>query len=95
LTGRRGETLHCSEYAVEALAAIDFVTVSNPARVSPASLIQGVIEGGVFLTAADVDVTPDPVAVDLDDGCCSRWWKATAGCCRTTGRKLSGWILCR
>lgn len=95
LTGNRSRGLHCAEYATEALARTELITVQNSVKVSPASLIEGVVQNGIHDELIDREIAePEPPA-DPGRNCCERFWDGTKSLCAASGRKLSGWFLCR
>jgi hypothetical protein len=95
VTGNRCRGLHCAEYATEALSRTELITVENSVKVSPASLIEGVVQNGIYDELVDRDIVePEPPA-DPDRNCCERLWDGTKSLCASATRKLSGWILCR
>ena len=95
LTGRRCEGLHCSEYVTDALISIDWIHADNPVRVSPASLMEGIVlhdvyvEGSTFLLPRPIAPIPEP------DSWCGQLWQDTKQCTLNSCRQLSRWILCR
>ncbi|MBX3441037.1 MAG: hypothetical protein KF774_01430 [Planctomyces sp.] len=98
LTGRRNDGIHCAEYATEALLTTELITANNPVRVSPASLLEGVLQNGIYQPAFDGELIAAPTeaeAAPRDEGRCRRMWRETKECCSNCCRKLSGWVLCR
>ena len=95
ITGRRSKGLHCSEYVSEALVEIEWLKVKNPARVSPASLAEGIAKYGVYRPAEtyllEVKIEPIPEP----QGRVARIWQGTKNCTLSCCSQLSRWILCR
>lgn len=95
LTGTRCQGMHCAEYATEALLRTELISVENPVKVSPASLVQGVLQNDIYVAALDRElVRPEPAA-NPDESCCEWMWSRTKQGASLCGRKLSGWFLCR
>ena len=95
LTGNRSEGIHCAEYATDALMNCRLVHAHRPAKVSPASLREGLLEGDLYDEVRTIQVRP-PVPEPVEDvGWCEQLWIDTKTCTSHCCRKLSGWILCR
>lgn len=94
-TGGRTDGVHCAEYMTDALIAAQQMTALQPSRVSPGSLRQGCLDGGVYTIGQVYDfdeaARPDP----LNESWCQWTRRETAECCSATCRQLSRWFLCR
>lgn len=94
LTGDRTDGLHCAEYAIDALVATKLMKVNRAPKVSPGSLIRGVVQAERYDNAQTItlkELPPPQVA----DGWCSQLWLDTKTCTADCCRKMKGWILCR
>jgi hypothetical protein len=95
LTGRRNKGLHCSEYVTDALIAIDWLQAENPVKVSPASLLAGIVLHDVYRQGSTVELL-QPVEPEMEsESWCPRMWQDTKICTRNCCRQLSRWFLCR
>mgnify|MGYP002624139541 CR=1 FL=1 len=95
LTGERCQGLHCAEYCTDALMAIDLIRAERPARVSPASLCEGVMRHGIYAAGETFRLEPPPAPASAGRNWCEQMWIDTKDCCGACCRKLSGWFLCR
>lgn len=96
LTGERSSGLHCAEYVTDALQSCGRITAKQPARVSPASLIEGVTQNGVYQVAAMVHIEPpQPVVTNSEAGWCERMWRDTKTCTSDCRRQTRAWFACR
>jgi hypothetical protein len=95
VTGRRAEGIHCAEYATDALIACDLLRANEPARVSPASLVQGILNADLYLESDAIQLAPDAVPVRSDEGCCARFWRETCSCTGYCYRRMRGWFCCK
>jgi len=96
ITGQHCEGMHCAEYATEALLKTELITAENPVRVSPASLIEGIVENDIYVAGPEQEIVveePPPIPDDLN--CCERMWEGTKRCTSACCHKMSGWFLCR
>lgn len=94
LTGKRAEGLHCAEYLTDALMQCHLIRAQRPARVSPASLAEGVLKHDLYVAAARINVSP-PVDHPVGRNRCEQLWIDTKVCARNCCEKLQGWFLCR
>ena len=95
LTGNRARGLHCSEYVTDALMAAEILSAQNPARVSPASLVEGALESGLYRSGESLELVldfPDPPA---NQSWCGWLWFQTKECTFACCRKMRGWIFCK
>ncbi|MDZ4686832.1 MAG: YiiX/YebB-like N1pC/P60 family cysteine hydrolase [Planctomycetaceae bacterium] len=95
VTGGRTDGVHCAEYLTDALIAAGQMTASQPSRVSPGSLRQGALEGGVYVAGATYDFAEAKPAEPINETWCQWSCRETAECCSATCRQLSRWFLCR
>ncbi len=95
LTGDRCEGLHCSEYMTDALMAAELISAKQPSRVSPGSLLEGVITSNTYREGnrVDLNVTEPPQPLDLP--WYQRAWDCTSSCCSNSVKQVRRWILCR
>lgn len=94
VSGNRAEGLHCAEYITDALIACHVLTANQPARVSPASLIEGITKGEVYNHATTLQVVSAPVPAPSSDNWCGRMWIGTKECTRDCYLKMRGWFCC-
>jgi len=94
MTGKRADGVHCSEYATDALMACNLIRAQRPAKVSPASLLQGVLKADLYKKGNPVRLKAVAVAEPVGDSWCEQAWldtkRCTIGCCS----KMKSWILC-
>lgn len=97
LTGSRSDGLHCSEYMTDALMAVELMSAKHPSRVSPGSLLEGVITTNAYRDGAHIDLeSPEPArAASANQTWYRRAWDSTAHCCTKGAVRLRRWMLCR
>lgn len=95
LTGTRSAGLHCSEYVTDALIAADLLRADRPSRVSPASLVTGVLTAEVHRQADTMQLLPETPATPEFDSWIDRCWFETCQCTGTCYRKLWAWFCCK
>ncbi len=88
LTGKKSKGVHCSEYVTEALIAIDLLRARQPSRVSPASLLEGILQYNVYKAGTILKVATPDVASSENTGWCSRLWSDTKTCTNNCYRKV-------
>lgn len=94
LTGERVAGVHCSEYVSEALRHAGRLSVNQPARVSPASLLEGITRHALYrpgLVMQTGFATPAPPA---SAGWCATMWQETCDCTVWCWKKTTGTLLC-
>ncbi|WP_083843003.1 YiiX/YebB-like N1pC/P60 family cysteine hydrolase [Schlesneria paludicola] len=95
LTGRRCEGLHCAEYMTDALMAASMMTAKQPPRVSPGSLLEGVLTADVYVDGTRMELKlespPQPEGLSWYQ----RAWRSTSTCCTGSATQMRRWILCR
>lgn len=95
LTGSKCEGVHCSEYATECLIAAGLMTASNPARVSPGSLLQGVRQSGLYIDGAEFSLALAPVPEPVGETWCQWSWRCTKTGVLGSCVQMRRWFLCR
>jgi hypothetical protein len=96
LTGGRCEGIHCSEYMTEALMAVEMIQAKQPSRVSPGSLLEGVIAADAYQEGSHLVLKVDePPPLPLKQRWYQRAWHCTATCCSKSATQLRRWVLCR
>ena len=95
LTGGTSKGIHCSEYATCALIETGLLRASEPARVSPASLIDGALTTKTYVSAGTLrlQVAPEPVA-QPGRSWCSRMWTDTKQCTKGCYQQMRRWFCC-
>jgi hypothetical protein len=94
LTGERCEGLHCAEYVVDALMAINVLHAERPQRVSPASLREGILKHDLYGPEETVQIARIEPPVEQGSNACEQLWIDTKLCCASCCRKMRGWFLC-
>jgi len=95
LTGTRAAGLHCSEYVTDALIAADLLRASRPSRVSPASLVTGILTAEVHRQADTMQLVPEPPARPESGSWVVQCWFDTRQCTQNCYRKLWAWFCCK
>ncbi|MGE5195273.1 MAG: hypothetical protein ACM3U2_22500 [Deltaproteobacteria bacterium] len=95
LTGERAAGLHCSEYVTDALIAAGTVRARQPSRVSPATLVEGILKADLYRQEGTVQPVPDSPERPASGGWCARLWFDTRQCTRACCGKLRGWFFCK
>jgi hypothetical protein len=95
VTGRRCEGLHCSEYMTDALMAAEAISAKQPAKVSPASLLEGVMEANLYTVGPSVELKIIDEPPPADRPWYQRYWNKTTQCCSKSATQMRRWILCR
>ena len=93
LTGKRADGLHCAEYMTDALMATDLIHANRPSKVSPASLVKGLLQSDLYLAVKTITVEepskPEP------EGRCARIWFKTKSGSKMCWYKMKGWVFCQ
>ena len=95
LSGERGDGVHCAEYISEALGKCGVISVKNPVRVSPASLVKGITTHNVYAQSETFHVVapvPEPVPPSTWYG---HAWQSTKVCTATCMSKFRRCVLCQ
>lgn len=95
LTGERAEGIHCAEYAMDALAACRLMKANQPAKVSPDSLRQGVVNAGLYEKVLIVEVSAPIEDEETGDNWCERLWIDTKVCSKHCFTKMGRWFACK
>ncbi len=95
LTGERAAGLHCSEYVTDALIAAGTLRARQPSRVSPATLVEGILKADLYRQGETVQLVPDAPERPESQGWCTRLWFDTKQCTRVCCGKLRGWFFCK
>jgi hypothetical protein len=94
LSGERCEGLHCAEYATDALMSIGVMQAERPAKVSPASLREGITRFAVYDAGHTVELPANMEPPVVADNACHQMWLDTCACCSSCCDQLSAWFLC-
>lgn len=95
LTGNRAEGLHCSEYATDALIAAGLMRANQPPRVSPATLVTGILKGDLYRQATTLQLVPEPPRRPDSQSWCTQIWFDTKQCTRHCYLQLRAWFCCK
>jgi hypothetical protein len=95
LTGERAEGIHCAEYVIDALVATRLMKVNRAPRVSPGSLVKGVVRAGRYHGPQALELKQPPPPRPKGRNWCDQLWIDTKVCTGNCCRKFKGWILCR
>jgi hypothetical protein len=95
LTGERAAGLHCSEYVTDALISAELLRAKQPPRVSPASLVEGIVKADLYDEVATLDLVLKPAPRPESLSWCARMWFDTKECTRACYCKLQGWFCCK
>jgi hypothetical protein len=95
LTGERVTGLHCSEYVTDALIAADMLRAREPSRVSPASLVEGILKADLYRRAETLRLEPEAAVRPESDSWCAQMWFDTKECTSGCYLKLRGWFCCK
>jgi|SRR5579872_1294046 len=95
LTGKRADGLHCSEYATDALIAASLLRAKQPSRVSPATLVAGILKDDLYRQATTLQLVPEPPRRPDSDSWCSQIWFDTKHCTRACYLQLRAWFCCK
>jgi hypothetical protein len=94
-TGKRARGVHCAELTTDALMAIEWLQAESPPRVSPGSLLTGLVEGGVYERGPEMVLEKVVPPAQQATSRCGQLWLETCDCCRSCCQKLSRIFLCR
>lgn len=95
LTGDRAAGLHCSEYVTDALISAQVLRAKQPSRVSPATLVEGIVKADLYDEAMIVQLVPEPPPRPESQSWCAQLWFDTKECTRACYCKLRGWFCCK
>ena len=88
LTGTRARGVHCSEYVTDALMAIDLLHAHKPPRVSPASLLEGIVQESVYRPDLTLKVELPVSPASKTETWCRQIWDETRTCTGRCYRKM-------
>jgi hypothetical protein len=95
LTGNRCEGVHCSEYVTDALMAAELISAKQPSRVSPGSLLEGVMTANAYQDGTRIELKTADLSLPPELPWYHRAWHCTTSCCSKSTSQLRRWILCR
>ena len=95
VTGKKARGVHCSEYVTDALISIDLLRAKRPVRVTPASLLQGILEAEIYQAGAAMKVTKQSEVAKKGDGWCHQLWIDTKVCTKSCYKKMGKLFLCQ
>jgi hypothetical protein len=95
ISGERGDGVHCAEYVCEALGKCGMIKVRNPAKVSPASLVQGITTHQIYSHRETVCVIAPMPQTTLPSTWYGRAWYDTKVCTATCFSKFQRCVLCQ
>jgi hypothetical protein len=95
LTGERSAGLHCSEYVTDALIAAGMLRAKQPPRVSPASLVEGILKTDLYRAGETLQLVPETPERPASQGWCARLWFDTKQCTCSCCNKMRGWFFCK
>jgi hypothetical protein len=94
LTGKRSKGLHCSEYVTDALKSTRLIAVQRPPKVSPASLVKGILQAELYQATHKIQVVEPRPSVAKGDNWCDQLWIDTKVCTSRCTIKMRRWFLC-
>ena len=96
LTGSTASGIHCAEYVTQGLIACSRVQAEHPARVSPASLRAGLLDGNLYRTGESLEVLEIRPQPNLEDSSwCARKWHETQECTHHCYGQMRRWFCCK
>ena len=95
LSGERAAGLHCSEYVTDALICAEVLCARQPPRVSPATLVEGILKADLYDEATTIALVPDSPQRPASQSWCSQIWFDTKQCSCACYVKLRGWFCCK
>jgi len=95
VTGQRDEGLHCSEYVTESLLHSGLIRAERPSRVTPSSLADGLIAGGVYRHEQTLRRQVPPVVAPTGNNWCEQLWHDTKHCTDQAWNQLGAWFACK
>ncbi|MCA9021659.1 MAG: hypothetical protein KDA74_16030, partial [Planctomycetaceae bacterium] len=70
LTGARARGIHCAEYAIDALSACHLMKAQAPAKVSPASLVTGIVQANRYSPSITFELERPPLVAEKPRNWC-------------------------
>ncbi|MFK7779050.1 MAG: YiiX/YebB-like N1pC/P60 family cysteine hydrolase [Gimesia sp.] len=95
LTGSQANGVHCAEYAIDALSACHLMKVKHSSKVSPASLVTGIVNSNRYTPSITFALKRPPLIAEKPRGWCQQLWVDTKNCTSACCIKLRGWVLCQ
>jgi hypothetical protein len=95
LTGEAVDGMHCAEYVTSGLIRCGVLQAKEPARVSPASLVEGIVKANVYRQAETIELKPEAVAAPANASWCSRSWHCTKQCTYGCYAQMRRWFCCK
>jgi hypothetical protein len=97
LSGERAAGMHCAEYVTDALMASDIIRAKNPPKVSPASLLEGILQAELYRKSLTLTlrIQPPDETPATSDSWCGQLWIDTKVCTRDFCLMLKRKVLCR
>lgn len=95
LTGNRCDGVHCSEYITDALMAAELIAARQPSRVSPGSLLEGVMASNAYRDGNRLELKVVEPPLPPNRPWYQRAWSCTKTCCSKSASQLRRWVLCR
>ena len=95
LTGRRCDGLHCAEYMTDALMAAEMISAQRPPRVSPGSLLEGVVTADLYVDGDQMELKLESPPPPTGLSWYQRAWRSTSECCVGSATQVRRWVLCR
>ena len=95
LTGVRARGIHCAEYAIDALSACHLMKAQAPAKVSPASLVTGIVQADRYSPSITFALERPPLVAEKPRNWCHQLWVDTRNCTSACFSQLRGWVPCQ
>lgn len=94
VSGNAAEGMHCSEYVTRSLMKIDWLHANRPARVSPASLVQGIEEGQLYRAGDCLKIVQTEIPAPPLGRWYTRMWDSSKKTTAVTYRKWNRMVFC-
>jgi hypothetical protein len=75
--------------------AAGLMRAKQPSRVSPATLVIGILKDGLYSQAATLQLVPDPPPRPASESWCTQIWFDTKQCTRSCYLQLRAWFCCK
>jgi hypothetical protein len=79
----------------DALMVAELISAKEPSRVSPGSLLEGVITSKTYREGNRVELSATESPQSLDQPWYYRAWDCTSSCCSKSVKQVRRWIFCR
>ena len=93
--GERGRGVHCSEYVTDALMHTGLLKAQQPARVSPASLVQGITRDAIYAQKQTVFIQPPEAVRSNATTWYGQLWDETKSCTTDCCQQTKSWLFCK